>query len=47
MTYWKSPYVLLLRYSPVVESCVIQLVDLVSEKHPGIKLVGIEEVVDE
>ena len=44
---YHDSYVLLLRYSPVVESCVIQLVDLVSEKHPGIKLVGIEEVVDE
>ena len=43
---YHDSYVLLLRYSPVVESCVLQLVDLVVEKFPSIKLIGIKDVVD-
>ena len=43
---YHDSYVLLLRYSPVVESCVIQLADLVVEKFPSIRLIGIKDVVE-
>lgn len=36
---YQDSYVLLLRYSPSVESCVIQLVDFVLKKFPSIRLI--------
>ena len=36
---YQDLYVLLLRYSPSVESCVIQLVDFVLKKFPSIRLI--------
>ena len=42
---YQDSYVLLLRYSPSVESCVIQLVDLVLEKFPSIRLIENKEII--
>ena len=42
---YQDSYVLLLRYSPSVESCVIQLFDLVLEKFPSIRLIENKEII--
>lgn len=42
---YQDSYVLLLRYSPSVESCVIQLVDLVLGKFPSIRLIENKEII--